>query len=72
MEEKQNNPRPEEPRKEQANYLPLDIGDQIDERALRSTTLYIRLGGSIRIGTLPRKPKRRQEPSSRGFMLPAD
>ena len=33
MEEKQNNPRPEEPRKEQANYLPLDIGDPIDERA---------------------------------------
>ena len=33
MGEKQKNPRPETHREEQTNYLPLDIGDQIDERA---------------------------------------
>lgn len=59
MEEKQNNPRPEEPRKEQANYLPLDISDQIDERAFEVYNALYQAWGVYQDRNTPKKAKKK-------------
>ena len=59
MGEKQNNPRPEKPRKEQANYLPLDIGDQIDERAFEVYNALYQAWGVYQDRNTPKKAKKK-------------